>query len=900
MKKFSILIIFCLFSFICRADEKPSVILDLQETPVAAEIEDLSAEERINRLIEEAQHFDRQYPGNALNTDFSEDVAARFPGLSRQEVYDYESYIRQGLSAYRFFKDLYQKYTDALLVPPNPPLVLDDREYDLLSPQTDYVNADGTVIIQDFKKVISYSSDPKDTRSYIAKLAYDSKHGKSHSAFDEFYYIADSIDWRHIFYYDIYYHSPLTGNRGIGTWEGDKETVRARVITVETGTEDKTELTGAIHIFTAPGYYITATGNGNGMAPQINFEKTQNLKNIKYTLPLPARLLGKDTWEDRAIYSGEIAIPFTAELETPGAPIRLEAQLDLNLCDKTRQCRKISLSSILELQGEYSRTSSVAAFIRQIHYTKPAPQLAELPIRYLAVEEVAGQGEILKIIFDSNENISFFDMFVDFADGIATQRPRITIDGREITVRILPVNPSQKIAGRSFEIMANLNGKYFLRTTKTAALNPNAAPRRRELSWTLLGLAFLGGFILNFMPCVFPVLSLKLFSLTRFGARRQPEVRRNFAYTLLGIFCSFFVLASFLALLKFIGTGIGWGMQFQSPVFLVLMIMAVILFILQISGLAEVRLPRFVQEIDNRSRPDSFLHFFTGILVVLMATPCTAPYLGTAVGFALSGSIADIFAVMAAIGAGLALPYILLFAFPALIILVPTPGPWMQKLNRFMLLMLAATLVWLMTVLLAQTNMWFIIRMLFYGLLFALFCWLMQVNREMVDEAETADRSPHLVRRIANTLLALAMTVTAIAAVDGKIAGDRHMEEVRRKTVPSLQQQEISRLLAEGKTVLVSVGADWCLTCHYNNAAVFKNPAFTRNLADKQVEVIHVDWTNYDSETLRFMEKYGRSGLPFYIIFSPLIPEGMVLSEILNEPELTRLINNITTYQPRP
>jgi len=889
MKKLSIFLTFLLFSHLCQAQTPANLIFDLKEQPVAAEIEPVGIEKTLNRIITEAQHFDKQYPDNAIYSDFSEDVASRFPELTPQQVYDYESYIRHGLLTYRFFNNIYQKYKDFMIVPQNPPLVLDDKEYDLFSPQTEYIDAnDGTVVIEDFKKVISYSSDPKDSRSYMAKLKYNTQQGKDSSAFGEFNFIADNIDWRHIFDYDIYRHSPITGDRGIGAWTGDKQTVRASILTIETGTQDKTSLTGLIHLLVAPGYYIAANGNAEGSKPKIDFANSQNIASVKYILPTPVRLLCSAPWQDCAIYDGEIAIPFKAELEKASAPLHLITNLHLHLCQKDSGCQEVELQPQLSLKDEYSRTSSSSAFIRQIHQLRPRDQLAELKINHISAEEIPGQGQLLKITLTSQEKISYFDIFADAESGIKMQRPRITIDGKEITVRLLPVNPDQKIADENFEITANLNGKYFLRAYKKAELTPAQTPEKK-LSWHLLLLAFLGGFILNFMPCVFPVLSLKLFSLTRFGARRLPEVQRNFGYTLLGLFGGFLILATLLSALKYIGLNLGWGMQFQSPIFLVVMILAVILFILQAGGAITIRLPHFRQP---QNQPDNFLHFLTGILVVLMATPCTAPYLGTAIGFALAGTVSDIFAIMAAIALGLSFPYILLFAIPSLIILVPHPGPWMQKLNHFMIFMLFLTLGWLLSVLWAQTNFWFIVRLVVYSLLFAWLSWLIHFNTEADDD--TLQRSPETIRKTRNILLLLVTIPVFIAVIDGHLAGKRHMQEVMRQTVPSIQKQKVDQYVQEGKTVLVSVGADWCLTCRYNDILIFKNPAFERNIEDKNIELIKVDWTDYDAQTLQFMEQYGRSGLPFYIIFSPLIPEGMILPELLNESDLSKLISNIT------
>ena len=186
--------------------------------------------------------------------------------------------------------------------------------------------------------------------------------------------------------------------------------------------------------------------------------------------------------------------------------------------------------------------------------------------------------------------------------------------------------------------------------------------------------AVIGGLLLNFMPCVFPVLSLKLLSLTKFGARNASSVRRSFAFTLLGIWLSFALLAVVLAGLKRFGENVGWGMQFQNPWFVSLIFFAVLLFVAQIWGIVEISIPRFFcRTTDSENR---LLHFLTGAFAVLMATPCTAPYLGTAIGFALAGNYVDIFVILGGVALGLSLPYLLLWLFPGLALILPPPGGW--------------------------------------------------------------------------------------------------------------------------------------------------------------------------------------------------------------------------------
>lgn len=210
------------------------------------------------------------------------------------------------------------------------------------------------------------------------------------------------------------------------------------------------------------------------------------------------------------------------------------------------------------------------------------------------------------------ETIESFNIFVGNDAGLAFERPRVRIDGSRATVRLLPLDDKSDAEGKEFEITIETNRKYVLRQTLSPVRGNAPEPDRRNLLTAMFAAAVIGGLLLNFMPCVFPVLSLKLLSLTKFGARNASSVRRSFAFTLLGIWLSFALLAVMLAGLKRFGENVGWGMQFQNPWFVSFIFFAVLLFVAQIWGIVEIRVPRFVSHTtDSENR---LLHFLTGRL----------------------------------------------------------------------------------------------------------------------------------------------------------------------------------------------------------------------------------------------------------------------------------------------
>lgn len=896
MKKFSVIFLFLLTFISSAAPAQENV--RIRSRPYFAG-EEIDVESTLRQMLDTAKFFDEKYPKEKITDDMSDDIAAFFPGLNERQTSELQLYIREGLGVYRYFKDIYEQYKAKLLAPEEPPLIVEDDQYAGLNDDREYMDADGSVVvITDIKSVVPYSNNPRDLKSVQAKIQRDAEKAANQKGnFDDLKYIASRIEFKKIPFYDVVYPNPLTGRKGVGDWV-KKDKVKVRVVSEQTGVKDAEKIMGLIHI-TLPKDKAIIAADGLFHKPEISFARSENLKSWNSALPMPTRIV-TDDGADWTVYVREIAVPVNFEVLDTSKPLILRADVTMDVCDGVSGCKTEKFEPKLTLASEYTRNSSVATYVYQSHQYIPPEQNENLKIDDIAVKRLPDIGKFIEIELTVAKKVSAFQIFVSSPDNIVFEAPRVNIDGKKITVRLLPLNAPENLDAYVFEINAVLNNNDMLRSYRQPRVDDQTPPLQNELSWKLIVAAFFGGLLLNLMPCVFPVLSIKLLSLTKFGARQSANVRRNFRYTLLGIALSFGALASFLALLKCLGHGIGWGMQFQNPYFVVTMIFAVLLFLLSVCDVVSFRLPEKMQNFALCRSPDSMANLLTGMLVVLMSTPCTAPYLGTAIGFALSGSIADIYCVLGAVGLGLALPYLLIYLFPALIVLVPTPGPWMRKLNLLMFIMLFLTLIWLFSVLLAQTTGAFIARLAVYVLLTAVVLWLNNLSRETEYEDLTPKQRQKAKRFFSTVLISAAVVFYVIALFDGRIAYNFHRRETQAATVSSVSMSEINAAVKKGHTVIVAVGADWCLTCKYNDAAVFDLPSVSERMSSPDIKFIRVDWTNYNDEVLRFMEKYRRSGLPFYILFSPLAPDGIVLPEILNDGDLNNLINNFTLRRSKP
>lgn len=380
---------------------------------------------------------------------------------------------------------------------------------------------------------------------------------------------------------------------------------------------------------------------------------------------------------------------------------------------------------------------------------------------------------------------------------------------------------------------------------------------------TALLFALLGGLILNLMPCVFPVLSMKALALVEQAGKQPAQVRlHGLAYTG-GILLSFLALAGLLAALKAGGTAVGWGFQFQSPIFVLLLAYLLFAVGLSLSGVFTIGGSVAGVGANLAARGGYAGSFFTGVLAAIVATPCTAPFMGVAIGFALAASLPVLFAVFLALGLGLALPYVALSVWPPLLRLLPKPGLWMERFKQFLAFPMYGAAIWLVWVLSLQAGAEGVLTALGGMLLIGFAAWLYDVTRMSGGNA----------RRIGGGLAALAL-VSAIGwgIAAGSQAAPRTpatAEAGATETTPweSYSRQKFEALRAEGRPVFLNFTAAWCITCLVNERVALNRPDVAEAFQTGDVTYLKGDWTNQDAEITAKLEEFGRSGVPLYVFY---------------------------------
>lgn len=441
---------------------------------------------------------------------------------------------------------------------------------------------------------------------------------------------------------------------------------------------------------------------------------------------------------------------------------------------------------------------------------------------------------------------------------------------------------------QAFDITAKLDPS-FVPTSSLAA----AGGEPLSLVEALL-FALLGGLILNLMPCVFPVLAMKAAGFARLAGHERSAMRRDgVAYTL-GVLVSFAIMAAIVLGIRASVGDVSWGFQFQSPVFSLLIAYLFFVVGLNLSGVFEFS-SRFAGVGQGLAARDGTAGaFFTGGLAVIVATPCTAPFMAAALGFALSQPAPQTVAVLLALGLGLALPYLLLSITPALQRLMPRPGPWMDRLRQFLAFPMYASAVWMIWVLTQQTGADGVIYALGGMILIAFAVWLLKLGSG-ASAATWARRGLAAVAVLLAFAAALKLEdgpATAASASRGPAAG------VSFDGWERFSRARLAEAVAAGKPVFVDFTAAWCITCLVNERVALETQAVRDAFEQAGVVKLKGDWTNRDPEITSLLKELGRAGVPLYLFWIPgaaqprmlpqVLTESLILSELAALPQAKR------------
>ncbi len=671
---------------------------------------------------------------------------------------------------------------------------------------------------------------------------------------------------------------------GASDWAHTDQT-QVRLLSAVTATGDARALRLGLQFKLAPGWKIYWRSPGDaGLPPKANWGGSSNLGATTMRWPAPERfqLFDLDTFG----YSDEVVLPIDAEVEQPGKPVALHMALSYLVCEKI--CIPYQASLQLAIPAGPASPSDYAHLIDRYVARVPGDGRGS----GLAIERASWDGGAEPAITVTARAVEPFehpDVFVEGAvtNGIGFGPPDVSLsDGGRRAVLRLPARFEDQAAARkagSFVgepvTLTLVDGVRAMEahTVLTTGL-PSPVPAKVG-ALAILGIAVLGGLILNLMPCVLPVLSLKLLHLVSHAGVARSRIRRNFLASAAGILGAFFLLAMALTALKAAGRTIGWGIQFQQPEFLAGMALLLVLFTANLWGWFDLRLPGAVADAAVKASGGAVAAddetmlgaFVSGAFATLLATPCSAPFVGTAVGFALARGPLDILVIFMALGLGLALPYLTIAAIPGLAHRLPHPGRWMVYLRAALGVALLATMAWLLSVIAVQVGTTAALGLGAVLLVVLAVLWLARGAgdaKRRVAWAAVAGLAVLAFLAPARLATQLPMSVRArVAQMDGLWR--------------PFDLAAIDSLVHHGHVVFVDVTADWCITCQVNKAAVVSRGDVAARLADGSVIPMRADWTRPSPVIARYLASFGRYGIPFNVVYGPGAPQGIPLPEIL-------------------
>ena len=610
----------------------------------------------------------------------------------------------------------------------------------------------------------------------------------------------------------------------------------------------------------------------SGSPPSLDLSKSHNIENYEIKWPVPVKINETDKIVTN-VYFNKVFFPISLTKNNPDNPAILKGKLSFQVCKTICIPMETDLDlTIVEGDAFDSEFSHVLE-----------KKLSEIP---LGPKETGINKFSLYQISDSDFRLDL-ERNIPFPDGTLN----LFLEKQE--GKILKINTIKNIeTGNKNRILADINifkdqlndnnGYKNLGITLSkgnlAVYNELSIITKNNPNFFIMILiALLGGFILNFMPCVFPVLSLKVSRFISVKNISKYVIKYNFLYTSLGIIFSFLVIAFFTIFLKFMGKTIGWGIQFQQPMFVSFLAVVVLFFSAYLFGLFQFGLPSSIYtKIDKYLRyREKGTAFLEGAFATLLATPCSAPFLGTAVGYAISSNLYNIMLIFLFLGIGMSIPYLLFFISPNLIDYLPKPGKWIKKLNFLLGLGLVMTAIWLLSVVLELSSSWYVFFIIFTtSVLIFVFS-----NKK-------------LARTLIFTIL-LFLSSGSIYFYDfSKEKFLQSNENTDALNWIKFNEQSIGELVNEGNIVFVDITADWCVTCKLNKMLVLDNKKTINLLESQGIILMRGDWTKEDKNISSFLSSWQRYGIPLNVIYGPKARKGILLSEILTVGALKNNVLN--------
>lgn len=647
---------------------------------------------------------------------------------------------------------------------------------------------------------------------------------------------------------------------------GATDRIRGEHIQVQIVSRELSLRPGAVQTFAVrfqpdPHWHVYWKYPGDsGEAPRFQWQKPEGWTVSDFTWPRPTRIQVGPFYNIG--YEGEVILPFsvTVPADVSDAPVSFDVLVKWLVCEE--EC----------IPGQHRFSWSMP--VNRSGSMEPSPwhpvleksaALAPQGKVFAKISETADGGSLQIEIQDSriSSDLKLVNFFPDEGAGLKSAPP--LLKGRSITLEKTP-EPATRATG-GLAVFEAADGQ-----TIAYDLDLNTVSSASENIWVILALAFLGGLILNIMPCVLPVLAIKVLSLVRESGAEVRKVRLGSLAYGAGVLLSFLALAGVLILLKAGGEAVGWGFQLQSPAFIA--VLALLFFVMALNFLDLIQpwnaFTRLGQVGSTQSGPTG--QFLSGVLAVVVASPCTGPFMGVAVGSALARTPGESLLIFFGIGLGFLSPFLALAWIPGSRKLLPKPGLWMETMRQAMAFPLLLTILWLLWVLEKQSGMQGVLWILgaFIGLGFLAWFWLQRTRKT----------------RSLAWFLGVCMIMLSALAVSQQTTSSKQVAAAAQNpdVWKPFTREALDAARKEGP-VFVDFTAAWCVTCQVNKTLVLNRDDVQKAFQDHGVHLMRADWTDYNPAITEMLGSLGRQGVPVYALYKDATSEPLLLPEVLT-PDL--------------
>ncbi len=645
------------------------------------------------------------------------------------------------------------------------------------------------------------------------------------------------------------------------------ETSKLRLISPYSQNSSK-NITIGLEYQMEPGWktYWKSPGDG-GFAQNISWENSPNISNIKILWPTPIefQILGVASLG----YQDNVIFPLEIEIENEFQDVNIDLHVNYLICKEV--CIPGDARIFLDIPAGEKKITDKYFDIEKALSKLPEKDFSRTYLKNINANVLEGDNlSTIQLQIESEKSFFNPEIFLHTPFGLPIVQNTISYSANNKLI-IAEFDYNKKLISEDsfpLEVVlkdANHNFEHLL----SVQITKNISNSKMDTYFFYVLISLLAGLILNVMPCVFPILSIKLMSV--FTAD-QGTARVSFLTVALGIISSFLLLGVSFLILQYFNFSIAWGMQFQQPYFLIFITFIIFFFMMNMFGQFEINLPQNFTNITfiGLSNKSYLKDFFNGFFATLMATPCSAPFVGTAITAAFTQNYTTGISIFLFMGIGMATPYLLIALFPKLVNFLPQPGIWMIFVKYFLGLLLLATVVWLSNILLSFFN--------FYFLFLSLFVLLVITYRRKIP--------------LFKNIITIAVLIFIFFSAPLQIF-QQHSLSGEEKDWASFFTVDIDQLVTQDKIIFLDITADWCATCQFNKINVLNSDNIIKQFKDNDVTLIRADWTKPNVKVNLFLEKYDRFGIPFNAFFSKKFPNGILLSELLSEKEIVNAINKI-------